>query len=45
MTATVGLLHPGDMGSMVGACAVAVGSRVTAQCTFSVVAGRNNGLK
>jgi len=25
---TVGLLHPGDMGSMVGACAVAAGSRV-----------------
>lgn len=28
MTTTVGLLHPGDMGSMVGACAVAAGSRV-----------------
>ena len=28
MTTTVGLLHPGDMGSMVGACAVASGSRV-----------------
>ena len=26
--ATIGLLHPGDMGSMVGACAVAGGSRV-----------------
>ena len=25
---TVGLLHPGDMGSMVGACAVASGARV-----------------
>jgi len=25
---TVGLLHPGDMGSMVGACAVAAGARV-----------------
>jgi 3-hydroxyisobutyrate dehydrogenase-like beta-hydroxyacid dehydrogenase len=25
---TVGLLHPGDMGSVVGACAVAAGSRV-----------------
>jgi 3-hydroxyisobutyrate dehydrogenase-like beta-hydroxyacid dehydrogenase len=28
MTTAVGLLHPGDMGSMVGACAVAAGSRV-----------------
>ena len=28
MTATIGLLHPGDMGSVVGACAVAAGSRV-----------------
>ena len=28
MTATVGLLHPGDMGSMVGACALTAGSRV-----------------
>lgn len=26
--ATIGLLHPGDMGSVVGACAVAGGSRV-----------------
>lgn len=26
--ATIGLLHPGDMGSVVGACAVAAGSRV-----------------
>jgi hypothetical protein len=26
--ATIGLLHPGDMGSVVGACAVASGSRV-----------------
>ena len=25
---TIGLLHPGDMGSVVGACAVAAGSRV-----------------
>ena len=26
--ATIGVLHPGDMGSVVGACAVAGGSRV-----------------
>ncbi len=25
---TIGILHPGDMGSVVGACAVAAGARV-----------------
>ncbi len=40
MTTTVGLLHPGDMGSMVGACAVAAGSRVR-----WVSAGRSAGTR
>jgi 3-hydroxyisobutyrate dehydrogenase-like beta-hydroxyacid dehydrogenase len=38
--ATIGLLHPGDMGSVVGACAVAGGSRV-----FWASEGRSAGTR